>query len=311
MQPASDKLGCQRQPPSASGPAGSGHRSLLTCPRPAPGNPRMQTQALGGPSAQSLRPSPAPPPGPGWLLPEWGAGRGCHPLRGTDEGPSAASLTVAAGALGSGGWTCEAGAGAHPRPWAGGPLDHLDDGALLPEGAAGAGPGQQQLLLLHQAVQQVLLAVAVVDSQESQRGGGQPGQPRGPEAKLHRAGRGSGAGQTPSPPLVPLPQGKDGTPGEENGGRVLGSTFFLPPAATAARPWLCCGSRASAAPALAPRLGHPLSSAGQWQSSPSASSWATQPQGELVPNGASCSGWNKLTFICSHQPLKQSQAEPQ
>lgn len=61
----------------------------------------------------------------------------------------------------------------------------LDDGTLLLlEGGPGGRPGQQQLLLVKQAVQQVLLPTAVVDFQESQDGEGQPGQPRGPEAKL-------------------------------------------------------------------------------------------------------------------------------
>lgn len=71
-----------------------------------------------------------------------------------------------------------------PQPWRGG-RPGLDDGALLVlEGGAGGGPGQQQLLLVDQVVQQVLLAVVVVDFQEGQDGDGQPGQPRGPEAKL-------------------------------------------------------------------------------------------------------------------------------
>lgn len=54
----------------------------------------------------------------------------------------------------------------------------LDDGAPVPrEGGAGGRPGQQQLLLVHQAVQQVLLAVVVVHLQEGQHRDGQPGQP--------------------------------------------------------------------------------------------------------------------------------------
>lgn len=189
---------------------------------------------------------------------------------------------MAAGALGRGLQRRAAGGGHARLGWAGlcrghspgqtggpgraGRWGRLDDGALLPEGAAGARPGQQQRLLLRRAVQQVL-PVAVVDPQESQRGGGQPGQPRGPEAKLHRAERGSVGG--PAGPRAlrwcPLLQGQDRTPGQESGGRVLGSTFFLSRAATAA-------------PALAPGPGRPLSLAGQRQSSPPAGSWSpTEP----------------------------------
>ena len=70
-------------------------------------------------------------------------------------------------------------------PWMGRPGPGLDDGALLAlEGGMGGRPGQQQLLLVDQFVQQVLLAVVVVDFQEGQDGDGQPGQPRGPEAEL-------------------------------------------------------------------------------------------------------------------------------
>lgn len=66
-----------------------------------------------------------------------------------------------------------------------GPPRTLDDGTLLLlEGGPGGRPGQQQLLLVKQAIQQVLLPTAVVDFQESQDGEGQPGQPGGPEAKL-------------------------------------------------------------------------------------------------------------------------------
>lgn len=88
---------------------------------------------------------------------------------------------------------------------AGLPRPHLDDRALLLlEGGAGGRPGQQQLLLVDQAVQQVLLAVVVVDFQESQDGDGQPGQPRGPEAELHRGQR---QGQEAGRPATPLPRG--------------------------------------------------------------------------------------------------------
>lgn len=76
------------------------------------------------------------------------------------------------------------GKGGHPCT----PLPHsLDDSTLLPlEGGAGGWPGQQQLLLVNQAVQQVFLAVVVVNLQERQGGDRQPGQPRGPQAKLQR-----------------------------------------------------------------------------------------------------------------------------
>lgn len=67
------------------------------------------------------------------------------------------------------------------------PLHSLDDGTLLAlEGGAGGWPGQQQLLLVNQTVQQVFLAVVVINLQESQGGDRQPGQPRGPQSKLHR-----------------------------------------------------------------------------------------------------------------------------
>lgn len=66
------------------------------------------------------------------------------------------------------------------------PLHGLDDSTLLPlEGGAGGWPGQQKLLLMNQAVQQVLLAVVVINLQECQSGDRQPGQPGGPESKLH------------------------------------------------------------------------------------------------------------------------------
>lgn len=74
-----------------------------------------------------------------------------------------------------------------PGSWGapGGRPRTLDDGTLLLlEGGPGGRPGQQQLLLVKQAIQQVLLPAAVVDFQESQDGEGQPGQPGGPEAKL-------------------------------------------------------------------------------------------------------------------------------
>lgn len=124
-----DRPRCQRQAPSASDPAGSGHRSLLTRPRPAPGHPRVQTQALGGPSAQSLRPAP--------LLPLGLAGGGCRPLQEQARGPRQPHSRWQQGrwgegcSAGQGGWTCEARVGgalpgplarADGRPWAGGPL---------------------------------------------------------------------------------------------------------------------------------------------------------------------------------------------
>lgn len=66
-------------------------------------------------------------------------------------------------------------------------MHSLDDGTLLAlEGGAGGWPGQQQLLLVNQTVQQVFLAVVVINLQESQGGDRQPGQPRGPQSKLHR-----------------------------------------------------------------------------------------------------------------------------
>lgn len=66
-------------------------------------------------------------------------------------------------------------------------MHSLDDSTLLAlEGGAGGWPGQQQLLLVNQAVQQVFLAVVVINLQESQGGDRQPGQPRGPQSKLHR-----------------------------------------------------------------------------------------------------------------------------
>lgn len=128
-----DRLRCQRQAPSASDPAGSGHRSLLTCPRPAPGHPRVQTQALGGPLADPrLRACVRPRSSP-WA---WQAGAValCRNRRGalgslTHDGSRGVGARVAA--PGSGGWTCEARVGgalpgplarADGRPWAGGPL---------------------------------------------------------------------------------------------------------------------------------------------------------------------------------------------
>lgn len=77
----------------------------------------------------------------------------------------------------------------HPAVQASGkgpPLHSLDDSTLLPlEGGARGWPGQQQLLLMNQAVKQVFLAVVVVNLQERQGGDRQPSQPRGPQAKLH------------------------------------------------------------------------------------------------------------------------------
>lgn len=104
-------------------------------------------------------------------------------------------------------------------PWGGrghlGPEPRLDDGALLlPGGGAGARPGQQQLLLVGQAFEQVLLAVVVVDFQESQDGDGQPGQPRGPEAELQGQGEGQGlarprpSAQCPAAPGRGMGQGQ-------------------------------------------------------------------------------------------------------
>lgn len=106
-----DRPRCQRQPPSASDPAGSGHRSLLICPRPAPGHPRVQTQALGGPSAQSLRPA--------LLLPLGLAGGGCRPLQEQTRGPRQPHSGWQQGRWGEG---CSAGqrGGGHARlGWAG------------------------------------------------------------------------------------------------------------------------------------------------------------------------------------------------
>lgn len=52
----------------------SGRSSLLTRPRPAPGDAPARTQSFCGPLG-SRRPhcTPAPPSGPGWMLPEWEA----------------------------------------------------------------------------------------------------------------------------------------------------------------------------------------------------------------------------------------------
>lgn len=66
------------------------------------------------------------------------------------------------------------------------PLHSLDDSTLLPlEGGTRGWSGQQQLLLMNQAVQQIFLAVVVVNLQERQGGDRQPSQPRGPQTKLH------------------------------------------------------------------------------------------------------------------------------
>ena len=131
------------------------------------------------------------------------------------------------------------------RLGAGLPRPHLDDRALpLLEGGAGGRPGQQQLLLVDQAVQQVLLAVVVVDFQESQDGDGQPGQPRGPEAELHRGQR---QGQEAGRPATPLPRGppphahpslaSGGLPSEPRAARCFwGSAHPRPQAAQPARP---------------------------------------------------------------------------
>lgn len=112
------------------------------------------------------------------------------------------------------------GGGRHARQcgWGGGPGRHpaaapgqgacprrqgrwgrLDDSALLLLEGGAVRPGQQQLLLMGQAVQQVLLAAVAVHLHEGHDREDQPGQPRGPEAELHRERR---AGSGPARPSV-------------------------------------------------------------------------------------------------------------
>ncbi len=54
----------------------------------------------------------------------------------------------------------------------------------LEVGAAARGATQQQVLLMDQAVQQVLLSVVVVDLQEGHHCDPEPGEPGSPQAKL-------------------------------------------------------------------------------------------------------------------------------
>ena len=162
-------------------PVGSHDHSTPTGRGPPQGSPPGTAggpcmEPGGGAPGPGLRVAPAPPAARpvqgGNRVPSEGVAQHCTQSRG--EACKAWGLgRTRATAQGS---TC-------PQPgW--GPAG-LDDGALLIlEGGPGGGPGQQQLLLVDQTVQQVLLAVVVVDFQEGQDGDGQPGQPRGPEAEL-------------------------------------------------------------------------------------------------------------------------------
>lgn len=63
-----------------------------------------------------------------------------------------------------------------------GPDSGLDEPGL--EVGVAAGASQQQVLLVDQAVQQVLLSVVVVDFEEGDHRDAQPGQPGGPQTEL-------------------------------------------------------------------------------------------------------------------------------
>lgn len=67
----------------------------------------------------------------------------------------------------------------------------LDEAGLEVGGAAGRA-AQQQVLLVDQAVQQVLLPVVVVDLEEGHDGDAEPGEPRGPQSELQQGTRVSG-----------------------------------------------------------------------------------------------------------------------
>lgn len=62
------------------------------------------------------------------------------------------------------------------------------DQAGLEVRASARGAAKQQVLLVDQAVQQVLLSVVVVDLEEGHHGDPKPGEPGSPQAKL-REGR--------------------------------------------------------------------------------------------------------------------------
>lgn len=188
----------------------------------------------------------------------------------------------------------------------------LDDGALLLLEEGAVGPGQQQLLLVGQAVQQGLLPAAAVHPHEGHDGEDQPGHPRAPEAQLRgerRAGSGPGWPTRPRvlrsghPPTQPWEEGRhllgeqQGHSGDKTGsssgaGATFGSLPWPPPPP---RPTRCrdCGDSA-----LTP-AGCPLGPwGGQWPGRPVPSQ--TRPlarlQGPLAPEGACCCCCqNKLT----------------
>lgn len=65
---------------------------------------------------------------------------------------------------------------------------HCLDQAGLEVRVAARGAAQQQVLLVYQAVQEVLLPVVVVDLEEGHHCDPQPGEPSCPQAKLQGAG---------------------------------------------------------------------------------------------------------------------------